>query len=83
MLTQYYRCFDQLGIEYIPSGGNYVFFHLSSNTEMEDCAAFLQEKGIKVRKGDVFGFPNSIRVSTGSEEASRCFVEAMQQWKGK
>ena len=68
--------FEQLGAKPSPSFANFVFADLGRPARPVFQA--LLERGVIVRPGDVFGAPNCLRVSVGTEEEIEIFVEAIE-----
>ncbi len=68
-----YQKFDDLGIRYWPSQGNFILFE-SPIPSLELTSKMLDE-GVMVRPGDNFGAPGSIRLTIGTQEANERFVE--------
>ena len=72
--------FDAMGIEYVPSYGNFVLFKVGS----DDGAGArinlaLLKKGIIVRPVGNYGLPQWIRVSIGLPEENEAFIAALKQ----
>lgn len=67
----------RLGMSYIPSCTNFIFM----NTGRDAGVVYeeLARRGIVVRPGSQFGENNFIRVTVGSEEANREFINALEQ----
>jgi histidinol-phosphate aminotransferase len=77
-------CFDDLGLFYWPSQGNFLLF--VPPYEGEEFTADLLSRGIMVRETSVFGLPGCIRLSMGMREANSAFITATQklmEWKQK
>jgi histidinol-phosphate aminotransferase len=70
-----YETFEQVGWDYIPSNGNFVYV----DTKMDGESLFeqLAQKGIVVRVLKGYGLPNSLRVSIGTEDAMEAFAKAL------
>jgi len=66
-----------LGFEVPPSDANFVMLPLASEQEAARVTENLLCKGIIVRRLTAFGLPHAIRVSTGTDEENRLFVEAL------
>ena len=81
--TQGYRqltqAFDQMGIAYVPSVGNFVLFRAGDE---ENAGAkvnlALLKKGIIVRPVGNYGLPQWLRVSIGLPEENEAFLIALQ-----
>jgi histidinol-phosphate aminotransferase len=72
-----YREFTRMGLRYTRSEANFVWVDVG-----RDCRSVyvaLLQQGVIVRTGDVFGAPTHIRVSTGTREENRRFLEALEQ----
>lgn len=67
--------FDELGLNYYPANGNFIFVNIeSSGLEMFQS---LLKQGIIIRAG--FGkYPNYIRVSVGTPEQNEKFIAALK-----
>ncbi|MDP3013249.1 MAG: histidinol-phosphate transaminase [Candidatus Subteraquimicrobiales bacterium] len=68
-----------LGVEFIPTEGNFIFINLRQDSrKVFDKLLF---EGVIVRTGDIFGlgYENYIRVSIGTPEENKKFVEALRK----
>lgn len=67
---QFYTAFEQWGIDYIPSHGNFILVKTGRGREVfNECLA----KGVILRHMDGYGLPEYIRITVGNEkENSRC-----------
>jgi histidinol-phosphate aminotransferase len=72
-----YREFERLGLRYTPSQANFVWVDLGR--ECRPVFVELLKRGVIVRTGDIFGAPTHIRVTTGTREQNRRFVEALAE----
>ncbi|MBP1999552.1 histidinol-phosphate aminotransferase [Paenibacillus shirakamiensis] len=71
-----YGEFKRLDLHYFPAHGNFVFFDAKQSSI--DVFQALLKRGIIVRGG--FGkYPNYVRVSVGTEEHSRKFIQALEE----
>jgi len=73
----FYREFARMGLRYTRSQANFVWVDVG-----RDCRSVfvaLQRRGVIVRTGDIFGAPTHIRVSTGTMEQNRRFLETLEQ----
>lgn len=68
--------FDRLGLSYFPAHGNFVMVNVRSNAK--EMFQSLLKLGIIVRAG-FDKYPNSIRVTVGSDEQNRKFIAALEQ----
>ncbi len=75
----FYRLFERLGIQYIPSHTNFVTIVFDSEKEVMRITERLLRKGIIVRPLKAFGLPHCIRVTIGLEEENELFAKALEQ----
>jgi histidinol-phosphate aminotransferase len=70
--------FDKLGLEYVPSFGNFVLVKVG-----EDSSAgarinlALLKQGVIVRPVGNYGLPEWLRISIGLPEENEAFIEAL------
>lgn len=76
-MRQLTSAFDELGLEYIPSAGNFV----SVDVGQPSTPAYeaLLKTGIIVRPVANYEMPNHLRVTVGLPEENRRFIEAIRQ----
>jgi histidinol-phosphate aminotransferase len=70
-----YEQFENLGFKYVPTEANFIFVDIKKNCK-EVFAALLKE-GVIVRTGDIFGYPNFIRVTIGTPEENERFIKSL------
>jgi len=71
--------FDQMGIEYLPSFGNFVLFRAGSDDGAGGRVNLaLLKKGIIVRPVGNYGLPQWLRVSIGLPEENEAFLVALK-----
>ncbi|MDR2982885.1 MAG: histidinol-phosphate transaminase [Puniceicoccales bacterium] len=63
-----------LGLEYVPSHGNFLVFHIENAAGIFDA---LQKQGIIVRPLAGYGMPNSLRVTVGTHEQNERFLRTL------
>jgi histidinol-phosphate aminotransferase len=69
--------FDDMGLRYFPSQTNFMMVHLDRlGNEVFEA---LLKLGIIVRSGGLLGFPQTIRVTIGTEEENKTFLAALKQ----
>ncbi len=68
--------FKRLGLFFVPSHANFIFVEVGVDSK----ALFqkLLQQGVIVRTGDIFGYPQFIRVSFGTEEENRRFIRVLE-----
>jgi histidinol-phosphate aminotransferase len=72
-----YDSFDRLGLSYIPTQANFIFVNIKKDSRAVFPA--LLREGVIVRTGDIFGYPDYIRVTIGTQEQNQRFLEKLQQ----
>lgn len=72
--TYLYRKFEELGVFYIPSETNFVTFDVKSDANR--IAGLLQKKSIIVRPLSMYGQPTFLRVTIGTLEQNKRFMDA-------
>jgi len=70
------QSFEQLGLTYIPSFGNFVSFRVG---DANGVYQRLLKRGVIVRPIASYGMPDYLRVSIGLESENERFLEALQQ----
>lgn len=74
-LKQLYQGFDELGLSYYPSQGNFVFVDV--NRPAGPVFQKLLEKGIIVRSGTALGLPTGLRITVGNEKQNAQVLEEL------
>jgi histidinol-phosphate aminotransferase len=69
-----YRQFEELDVFYIPSETNFVTVDVKTDTK--PIADELQRRGIIVRPLSMYGLPTFLRVTIGTTEQNRRFIDA-------
>lgn len=73
-----YQELTKLGLAVPPSQANFLLVDVKgSSRKLYDA---LLRKGIIVRPADIFGYPNSIRLSVGLREENKCFLAALREY---
>ncbi|MDU5145083.1 MAG: histidinol-phosphate transaminase [Paenibacillus dendritiformis] len=70
----------QLGLSCYPSHANFLMVKLGRSGD--DVFRSLLAKGVVVRAGSLLGYPDTIRVSIGTEQDNQVFIEALRQILG-
>ncbi|ACM59961.1 histidinol-phosphate aminotransferase [Caldicellulosiruptor bescii] len=76
-LEFFYKNFEEMGLFYIKSYGNFVMVDVKKDAV--DVFKKLLLKGIIVRPGDIFGMPTYLRVTTGQEGDNMGFIKALKE----
>jgi histidinol-phosphate aminotransferase len=74
-----YDLFDELGITYIKSLGNFVFTVFDTEEKVNQLNHDLIREGVIIRPLRPFGHPNCIRVTVGLPEENEIFAEALRK----
>jgi len=72
-----YREFERLGLNYVPTQANFIFVDVGMDSQ--ECFEALMRRGVTVRTGDIFGLPTWLRVTLGTAEQSRHFIEKLEE----
>ena len=67
----------RLGLKPVPDQANFCF--LDIKVDSKEVFQSLMKKGVIVRTGDIFGFPSYIRVTYGTDEQNKRFIEALHE----
>lgn len=73
---------SDVGLKVTPSVGNFLLVHFPqvAGKTAPDADAFLQSRGIIVRRMDAYGIPGALRISVGSEEANGLLVAVLKEF---
>jgi histidinol-phosphate aminotransferase len=71
------QCFDNMGIEYIPTYANFIMVKVNRNSK--ELFNQLLLKGIIIRSGDIYGMDDWIRLTVGTPEENRQFIAALKE----
>ena len=72
-----YGEFERMGLAYVPTETNFVF--LDVKTDSRRLYTDMLRKGVIVRPGDVFGYPQFLRVTFGKDGENRRFIKVLEQ----
>lgn len=74
-----------LGLRVTPSVGNFILIHFPDEPgkSAREAESALTQQGLILRSVAGYGFPNSLRMSIGVEEANRAVVETLKSFLGK
>ena len=68
--------FKKLGLEYVPSHGNFILVRVGKGQEV---FKQLLAQGVIVRPMGGYRFPEHVRVTVGTMDENRKFIEALQK----
>jgi histidinol-phosphate aminotransferase len=66
-----------LGVTVPDSVGNFILARFADGAEADAADAFLRSRGLIVRRVSGYGFPESLRITIGTEEETRFLVAAV------
>lgn len=78
-LQQMVAGFDKLGLDYIPSVGNFIAFKMPVSVDAMQVYQQLLAKGVIVRPIANYEMADYLRVSVGTEAQNATFIEALTQ----
>ena len=71
------NAFDELGLKYLPSQANFIMVKFGSKAEY--IYNSLLKKGVVIRPMNMYNLPEWTRVTVGSEDENRRFVETLKE----
>ena len=71
--------FDDLGLSYIPSVGNFISFRVPGGVDAMEVYSGLLKQGVIVRPVANYEMPEYLRVSIGTESENKTFIRALQK----
>jgi len=74
-LEQYHQACIELGLEWIPTAGNFICINVKKNGR--DVFEQLLQRGVIVRPVDNYGMPEFIRITVGSREENQRCIDAL------
>jgi len=76
---------EKLGLRVTPSVANFVLVHFprDAGRDADAANAFLQSRGIIVRKMGAYGLPGALRVTIGTEAENRATVAALEAFMAR
>jgi len=75
-----YENFEKMSVFYVPSETNFVTFDVK--TDAKKVSDELQKRGVIVRPLTMYGMPTFLRVTVGTPEQNKRFVDAFRQVYG-
>ncbi|KMY66515.1 histidinol-phosphate aminotransferase [Desulfocarbo indianensis] len=76
-LETFYRCFEELGLFYVPSQTNFVLVRVGP--QAKEAADLLLRRGVIIRYMGSYDLPEFLRISVGLPEENQRFVRALQE----
>lgn len=78
--TYLYKEFEKMQLDYVPTEANFIF--VDTGKDCKEVFAELLKQGIIIRSGDIFGYPTFIRVTVGTAEENKRFIEGLRKVLG-
>ncbi|MDP2211013.1 MAG: histidinol-phosphate transaminase, partial [Candidatus Aquicultor sp.] len=75
-LRHLYKEFERLSLDYVPSHANFVL--LDVGVDGRALSNELMKRGVIVRSGDIFGYPQHLRVSVGTPDENARFISELE-----
>ncbi|MBN1697398.1 MAG: histidinol-phosphate transaminase [Spirochaetales bacterium] len=72
-----YGEFDAMGLWYLKSAANFIFLRIGM--DCREAFQTLMERGVTIRPIPVLGMPDGIRVTVGTEEQNRLFINLLKE----
>ena len=72
-----------MNINYIKSVTNFITLIFDTIERANSCSNFLLKEGVIVRYLSSFGLPLCIRVTIGTEDENKFFIDKMKMYKRK
>ena len=76
-LRLFYSEFEQMGLAYVPSQGNFVLVDVGRDSR--EVFEQMQQRGVIIRAAYGMGLPHHIRVSTGTMPQNQRFLAALKE----
>jgi histidinol-phosphate aminotransferase len=70
----------ELGLRADTSAGNFVLIHFSSPQHAHEADSFLMARGLILRPTGGYKLPHCLRITVGTEEANRLFVQVLGEF---
>ena len=78
-MKQMEMVFNEMSIEYIPSAANFLTLLFNNAEEAESFNHAMLHKGIILRHLDGWGLPVCVRVTIGTDEENKYFIECLSE----
>jgi histidinol-phosphate aminotransferase len=70
--------FQQMGLGYTPSQGNFVLIHFANEDLANGADAYLKKRGYILRPVKPYNLPNALRMTIGPEDANLGVIDALR-----
>ncbi|GAB4376017.1 MAG: histidinol-phosphate transaminase [Salibacteraceae bacterium] len=78
-LQQYYNALHESEVIYVPSHANFVMADLENEALASELVEMLMKRGVFIRQLQAFGLPHCVRITTGTEQETHMFTEAISE----
>ncbi|MDZ5712007.1 histidinol-phosphate transaminase [Jeotgalibacillus haloalkalitolerans] len=76
-IVKFQQFCEEYGLSYFPTQGNFILIHF--NRDADEMFESLMKKGIIARSGHALGYPESLRITIGSEEQVEKTLKAIKE----
>lgn len=77
-LPRLYRCYEDLGIKYVPGYGNFIMLDLGTEEAVEDLFEKLKNRGVLTRRLASFGIPHALRITVGTPDDNDYLMQQLR-----
>ncbi|MDW7695665.1 histidinol-phosphate transaminase [Flammeovirgaceae bacterium SG7u.111] len=81
-LAYFYKEFEKLGLNYVPSFGNFVMIDFGTEERAMEIFQTLFDRGVFIRPLKFFGLPHCVRISVGTMAECELCVEKLKEVLG-
>lgn len=78
-LAYYYKYFDEMSLNYVPSFGNFVMVDMGTEEKATAIFKALLDRGVFVRGLSFFQLPHCLRITVGLKEECELLVEKLKE----
>ena len=75
--------FKKINFEYIPSSANFITIVFKSNDKASKFVELMMRNGVILRGLKSFGLPNCVRVTIGTMDENKYFIEKIHSLKNE
>ncbi|MDN5347248.1 MAG: histidinol-phosphate aminotransferase [Clostridia bacterium] len=72
-----YGAFSALGLKFVPTEANFIFVDVGRDSR--EIFQKLLRKGVIVRTGDIFGYPNYLRITIGTRRQNERLIQSLKE----
>ena len=71
---------NEIKVDFIPSAGNFITIVFESRDNVINLVQYLLENGIIVRDLIGFGLPHCIRITIGTKDENKIFINKVKEY---